>query len=213
MKWRKLILNASSWLLDTLIGLYVIILIAFLVLLFVGKLGGNGFFSLHLNEEFESLVDRPNIEPGPGMEGVFEVLEVEPIEHRVSLELNTIGQLGVVLPVLIYAGLYLYTIVLLSNIVRSVKANSFFIYKNVVRLRIIGIMVLLSQLVDWGSSYVKVWFFNRYLVSTDIVHVRSVFNLFPNIFSSPIIVGLLVLIIAEAFAHGLKLKEEQELTI
>ena len=103
---------------------------------------------------------------------------------------------------------------LLSGIDNSAKRNEFFSHLNVKRLRIIGILVVLSGLVDYLGSFFKQWVFENFLTSADLTSTSSfwVFML-PNIFTSTFITGLLVLVIAEAFAHGLKLKEEQDLTI
>ncbi|KYG78486.1 DUF2975 domain-containing protein [Roseivirga spongicola] len=213
MKWNRLVIKSSSWVLDTFIGISVIIFIVALIVLI--RSGFNdGQFSLRLNEDYKSWVVKPEVEPSPGFESAFEVVNVEPTEHIITFRLHDNRLYLTYIPFALYASICFYILVLLSGIVNSAKRNEFFSHLNVKRLRIIGILVVLSGLVDYLGSFFKQWVFENFLTSADLTSTSSfwVFRL-PNIFTSTFITGLLVLVIAEAFAHGLKLKEEQDLTI
>ena len=53
---------------------------------------------------------------------------------------------------------------------------------------------------------------NKYFESEYIEPVHIGITLLPNLLS-PFVMGVIVLIIAQAFDHGIKLQKEQELTI
>lgn len=213
MELKGTVIRTSSWILDVLIGLYAIGFVAMLVIFIVNDTGPSNFSLILPEKDYLSWVKQPEIEAGPGMQEVFEIMDVLPIGYRMGVEFKDNRLYALYIPAMLYVLMYFYILMLLGRLVRSVKKNNFFTYHNVKRLRIIGVTILASQVFNWFTAYVKGWFFDNYLVSTDITHTMSISLNLPDLFSSPIVIGLLILIISEAFAHGLKLKEEQELTI
>ncbi|MCO6359943.1 DUF2975 domain-containing protein [Roseivirga pacifica] len=97
-------------------------------------------------------------------------------------------------------------------VVRSVSREGFFAKRNVNRLRWVAVANFLLGLYKLLDELIGVHYLNNLVLSEDRRVSYNLFGDYPNLTSS-FFVGLLVLIIAEAFAHGLKLKEEQELTI
>lgn len=213
MELKGTVIRTSSWILDVLIGLYAIGFVAMLVIFIVNDTGPSDFSLILPEKDYLSWVKQPEIEAGPGMEGMFKITDVLPIGYRMGVEFKDNRFYAFYIPAVLYALMYFYVLVLLGRLIRTAKKNNFFNYQNVKRLRIIGVIILVSQMFNWLTAYVKGWFFDNYLVSTDITHTMSISLSLPDLFSSPIVIGLLILIISEAFAHGLKLKEEQELTI
>lgn len=212
MKWNRLIVNTSNWIVDLLVGFYAI---GFFVLLFVfvNDVGMLEDINIVLNDDYKYGMEAPIVKAGPGMESDFEVSEVKPIAHEVTIKLKNKSWFLAYLPLLLYAIIYFYVLILLSRLVRSAKKNDLFSTKNVVRLRIIGLLVIANQLVSWLGDQLVKWFYKNYLVSTDLTYVKSFWFGLPDVLSSSLFLGLLVIIIAEAFAYGLKLKQENELTI
>lgn len=213
MRYKGTVIRTSSWLLDVLIGLYAIGFLAMLVMLIVNGNAPNEFSLILPGKNYLSWIAQPEVVAGPGMEGVFGVTDVRPIGYRLGIEFKDNRFYILYIPTLIYALIYFYVMILLGRLVRSAKNDDFFNYKNVSRLRIIGLIILSTLVFNWLSTFIKGWFFDNYLVSTDITHTKSIAIALPNLFSSPIVIGLLILIISEAFAYGLKLKQEQDLTI
>ena len=108
---------------------------------------------------------------------------------------------------------YIYFLTALLRIIQSALVNDFFSRVNVVRMRSIGLMLisfgLIQIIYQWVSNSIFELFFEFDIPNSSGVRV----DLFPNILGNTIFVGLIVLVIAQAFDYGLKLKEEQELTI
>jgi hypothetical protein len=66
------------------------------------------------------------------------------------------------------------------------------------------------------SSIFKIWinWISRSYFDSDMMETATVkVNFTPDVFSNTLFIGLIALIVAQAFDYGLKLKEEQELTI
>lgn len=122
-------------------------------------------------------------------------------------------RVGFVISFIIVMAGYLYFLTALLRIVQSALGNNFFSGANVKRMRSIGVLLIglgLVQIVyKWVSTSVFDLFFEFDIPNSSGVRV----DLFPNILGNTIFVGLIVLVIAQAFDYGLKLKEEQELTI
>ncbi len=99
----------------------------------------------------------------------------------------------------------------LKNFVRSVKTDSPFIAQNVKRLRIIGVLLLLVEPIQWLLAKLM-WFFidQNFLLYPER---KSTISISTVIFSHWLLGGLLILLIAQIFNYGIKIKEEQDLTV
>ncbi len=112
-------------------------------------------------------------------------------------------------------GYYLVMLFVVRKIVLSAQYKTPFVDANVFRLRMLGIMLLLIEPLSWLGktimlrnlpAYVEVEFFKR---SYDQLSLGVPFQFF----STWIIAGVLVLILAEVFRSGITLRNENELTI
>lgn len=110
---------------------------------------------------------------------------------------------------------YLVMLFIVRKIVLSARYETPFVDANVSRLRMLGIMLLLIEPLTWLgktimlrnlSAFVEVEFFKK---SYDQLSLGVPFQFF----STWIITGVLVLILAEVFRSGIALKNESELTI
>lgn len=102
--------------------------------------------------------------------------------------------------------LYLYALWLLRAIVKS--ANNPFIFENVKRLRILGLILIVSSIFQKINGWYLSWSIrNEYQFSGVELEDSQDFNWIL------LLAGLFVMIIAQVFDHGLKLKAEQDLTI
>lgn len=103
-------------------------------------------------------------------------------------------------------GMFLYSLYLVREVIRSAKNP--FTLRNVKRLKIIGILLILGSFIEQVESLVAKWFVQR---NYEMVGLRfyseNDFNL------SLIIAGLFMIVIAQVFKYGIQMKEEQELTI
>jgi hypothetical protein len=112
-------------------------------------------------------------------------------------------------------GYYLVMLFVVRKIVLSTRYKTPFVDANVFRLRMLGIMLLLIEPLSWLGktimlrnlpAYVEVEFFKK---SYDQLSLGVPFQFF----STWIITGVLVLILAEVFRSGITLRNENELTI
>ncbi len=114
--------------------------------------------------------------------------------------------------------IYLFIILFIfRKFVHSLQQGSPFIFKNYKRLKTIGFMLLLITPVNWISRLIfEKWLFNNIKSPTALENLANRFNiqlLGDTYFLNWIMVGLLVLAIAEVFKFGLMMQEEQDLTI
>lgn len=101
---------------------------------------------------------------------------------------------------------------LLYKLVDSSREQDFFNTKNTRRIRLLGLGIILFALIEKCSRYLSEYYFDKYFELENVDVIGSSFSLSVGIFN-PIMLGVMILIIAQAFDYGLKLKEEQELTI
>lgn len=101
-----------------------------------------------------------------------------------------------------------WAIVIFVLFIVSINKSDIFNWKNVYRLRRLGILLIIS----FGCTL-----FKAFLTVYDVEKVFSLANyslsLTDMLSTTLLVVGLASLIIAEVFAIGLKMKEEQDLTI
>tara|TARA_R110001592_G_scaffold17204_3_gene72930 strand:+ start:1715 stop:2353 length:639 start_codon:yes stop_codon:yes gene_type:complete len=110
-------------------------------------------------------------------------------------------------------GFSIYFIHLLLQFVKSALGEDFFSLENVARVRMMGFILVglggVHLLMNLWISYIAGSYFELDMLGAKTVKV----SFSPDIFSSTVFVGLIVLVVAQAFDHGLKLKEDKELTI
>ena len=102
----------------------------------------------------------------------------------------------------------IWAVVLFIRLIAAINRSDIFNWKNVRRLRRLGILLVVSFGCSFSGAYLtlhsveKVFAVPGYSLSmTDMVQVTS------------LVLGLSALIVAEVFAIGLRMKEEQDLTI
>lgn len=93
----------------------------------------------------------------------------------------------------------------LRKIFRSLRAGEPFAYENFARLRKIGLFVLCFAVLDFGRSL-----FNRYLLSQHFSNYGKDYKAKLDLGIDIILIGLVILVFAEIFRHGYKLKTENE---
>ncbi|WP_323756763.1 DUF2975 domain-containing protein [Roseivirga sp.] len=113
----------------------------------------------------------------------------------------------------IVMGFSVYFIHLLLQFVKSALGENFFSLENVTRVRMMGFILVglgaVHLLMNLWISYIAGSYFELDKLGAKTIKV----SFSPDIFSSTVFVGLIVLVVAQAFDHGLKLKEDKELTI
>lgn len=125
-----------------------------------------------------------------------------PVEAGIAQKIVS-GILGVIFPVAV-----VWALVLFIRIVVAVNRSDIFNWRNVRRLRRLGILLVVTFVCALLPEYLS------------LCSLREVFSLkaydliLPDSVSvTTLLLGLIALIVAEVFAIGLKMKEEQELTI
>lgn len=114
--------------------------------------------------------------------------------------------------VVVMAAFSVYFIHLLLQFVKSAMTKSFFNFQNVVRIRSMGFILIGLGSVSFIMRMITHYFAQSYFEKeTALTGVTVSFD--PDVFTNGVFIGLIVLIVAQAFDHGLRLKEEQDLTI
>jgi len=111
--------------------------------------------------------------------------------------------------------IFIYFLLLrkLYGLLKSSAKGDFFNKENVKRLNWIGVLFIAWWVYGLINERLSKYVFETYLSSTRLTTSSSRFDLLPNFLENNLLIGLMILMIAQAFSYGLKLKEEQELTI
>ncbi len=109
---------------------------------------------------------------------------------------------------LTYMGLLIWALVLFIRLVTAINKSDIFNWKNVRRLRLLGFALLVSFLCDALRNYLTI---NGL---SDVVSLSGYAISYSQVVDTVnCLLGICALIVAEVFAIGLRMKEEQELTI
>lgn len=110
--------------------------------------------------------------------------------------------------VYLHLGFSLWAVVLFIRLIISINKSDIFNWRNVRRLRRLGMALVVSFCCTFASAYL------------DFVGIGAVFSLHGYelslselVSTTTLVLGLCSLIVGEVFAIGLKMKEEQDLTI
>lgn len=105
-------------------------------------------------------------------------------------------------------GMYIWAIVLFIRLIISINKSDIFKWKNVRRLRRLGIALIIGFSCSFLTAYIS-------FRSVDTIFSLRGYNLEVSeiVSSTMLVLGLSALIVGEVFAIGLKMKEEQDLTI
>jgi hypothetical protein len=103
---------------------------------------------------------------------------------------------------------YVLALVALIRFVARINRSEIFVWRNVKLLRRLGLYLCVSFLAFTGSAYL-----DCYAVSQSISIAGYTINWWVGLENTNLLLGLAALLIAEVFAIGLRLQEEQDLTI
>lgn len=101
-----------------------------------------------------------------------------------------------------------WSIVLFVRLVISINKSDIFNWKNVHRLRLLGAALIISFCTALLPAYLTF----RSVGNVFSVHGYEL-HLSDTVNTTTLVLGISTLIVAEVFAIGLKMKEEQDLTI
>jgi len=173
-----------------------------------GHIGNSGLVT------FPVKVELPQFDFGK-LRNAYSFIEKEPATIMIELskvKLNSLTDsfiLTSLLATIIGFGLGLYQIKLLRDLLADVIAKQIFTSQNIKRLRLIGIIELLSIPIGCGLylifDYIIV---NHSILDKSLSYVPDYWELFSSLPHA-----LEYLIFAGIFSFGLKLKQEQDLTI
>ena len=105
-------------------------------------------------------------------------------------------------------GMYTWAIVLFLRLIISINKSDIFNWKNVRRLRRMGIALI----VGFSCSFLSAYLSNRSVSEVFSLHGYDL-GISEVVGTTMLVLGLSSLIVGEVFAIGLKMKEEQDLTI
>ena len=101
-----------------------------------------------------------------------------------------------------------WALVLFIRLIVAINKSQIFLWRNIRRLRVLGFMLLASFACSWLAEYINLCNLREVLsipgYGLDLTDATNV---------GALLLGLCALIVAEVFAIGLRMKEEQDLTI
>ncbi|WP_420385374.1 DUF2975 domain-containing protein [Roseivirga sp.] len=210
MNWNKILYTICKWIVDISIGLAVI---AVLFMIYYIVTGADFTITLNLQEGAISFNQDPDVKVRPEYSNYFTAVTASPNGYAIQVTLGGwLMKLGYGLMIVAVA-IYVYLANIFGQLVRSAEAGEFFIRENVKRLRIIGIAFIIMSVSTGIIDWFKLGMMQKYFEVDHLINGASHFSLTPGWFGSMFLFGLFNLILAQAFSHGLGLKEEQELTI
>lgn len=211
MRWNRMITSVCIFLLQ-LSRLLIVFLGA---LMLMGTLFNklDAPLGFHLGEDFR-FEEQAIFYPKVTYQGVeYSKVSLRANRYYIDLEEIPVSKYWTIIPLLLLVvGLYFF-LDLLIRLLKSIEEREFFSWENVKRLRMIGFLVIGLSIGKWLFSVLKKYFLSTTLDIEGLSAVRWHFSLNIGFFDSLLFLGLMILLVANAFEHGLRLKEEQELTI
>ena len=176
----------------------IIFIYVLYLLIFTGKLNHNIPINIPPDDfEFSITPNKPE----------YQFIAISNIKGQLVFKTDITPLWFIVALVLVSVTFFLILAIIynLRKIFRSLRAGEPFAYENFARLRRIGYFVLSFAVLDLGRSL-----FNRYLLGQHFWdHGKSYSGRF-SLGIDVILVGLVILVFAEIFRHGYKLKTENE---
>jgi hypothetical protein len=126
----------------------------------------------------------------------------------VDTESTTLEQTAFTLLNFLHIVICVWSIVLFVRLVISINKSDIFNWKNVHRLRLLGAALIISFCTALLPAYLTF----RSVGNVFSVHGYEL-HLSDTVNTTTLVLGISTLIVAEVFAIGLKMKEEQDLTI
>lgn len=209
MNWNKLLFKTSRIALEFTLGIIVLGFLAFsYVFWFQQKLPA---LFISLDSRYHLELDEPILELSTDGQVLFNEVWAQANTFTVTLHRHSDALYAYFLSLIPFVS-YFFLSLLLLKLVKSAQKGLFFQKENVFRLRVIGYLLLAWEVMNFAQKKYGDFIFDKYLES-DVLY-RSGLNIsLPDVLNNSAFAGVLVLILAQAFEHGLKLKEEQELTI
>lgn len=105
-------------------------------------------------------------------------------------------------------GCLLWVLTQLRQLFRSLSRNLLFVPENVRRIRWVGIAIVFGELARSGLVYFCSYYTSLYYTANGLRFVPSI-----DLSVTTVVSGFAILVIAEVFREGTRLREEQSLTI
>lgn len=177
----------------------------------------NGFqapLSFNLNDDYRVKNSSEHVEK---VSVLFEGQEysnimVSPKSYNLDLSELPIPEVLTIVPVIIGLAVLYYLLGVLIKVLKSIEEREFFSLANVKRIRTMGFIVLGFSILKWLYGIMRDWFIFDYLEVEGITDVSRM-TLSLDFFGSTFFVGLMILLVSNAFEHGVRIQEEQDLTI
>lgn len=104
-------------------------------------------------------------------------------------------------------GFTLYGLSQLKDVLRNLLREKPFAGENHSKLQIIAVIIMLISPLLYGYRWLSYWYFESF------IDVRSLKAAYPDFDFSYLIMGLIVLVVAEIFRQATEINEEQKLTV
>lgn len=138
--------------------------------------------------------------------GEYQLLATEyDLEFPASMETKVASAIAALLAIIYF----FWVFQLIINLVKSVQSGQSFSRENITRLKRIALLVIIGPILLWILQYG----YMAYFISLHELPEQLGLQFHMQLNFGVLIMGLLLYAIAIAFGEGLKMREEQELTI
>ena len=104
--------------------------------------------------------------------------------------------------------IFIFVFIILYSLYKSIKNGKVFQKKNILWLRIVGLLLIVMTLCEDFARYFEYQYVQQFLANTSVVIDDKFYLHFTRI-----LLGLLILFVSELFKIGYDIQEEQDLTI
>lgn len=207
MSWNKILITAAQYILE--VSRFLAILV-FPVLVYILLFQGGNDIPLRVDGSFGIQMDDV-FEVKPEVAEMIEVADLRATSFNANLGFDKQFKAVFIATLLVALLGYIALLHLLLKLVLSAKNRTFFESKNVLRIRIIGFGFIAYALYKYLFERYSDNVFQKYFAPLSFNDDPG-FSM-PNLFQGSLFLGIMLLIMAQAFDYGLKLQKEQELTI
>lgn len=213
MRWNRLITTGCIFLLE-MSKIFVAVISGFMVIIIlIGRVESPVVVSLGEDYRLETMNNLETSISGFYKGNEFKEISVTPLTYSFTLPQEEMPFYLAMLPS-IFVGLAVFLFIhLLVKLLKSIEERDFFSNANVKRLRYMSLILMVGEVASWMYRRLLSIFINNSFEIEGMFKVGRGFSFSLDSIFSYFFLGLMILLIANAFEHGLKLKEEQELTI
>lgn len=211
MRWNRMITSVCVFLLQLIRVLIGVVAVLVLGAFILGKLEAP--LSVNLDDNYRLSEPMEQFAEVTYKGERYTEISIRATSYSLELESLPIPDYYLIISMIILLGTFYYLVHVLIKLLKSIEEREFFSLLNVKRIRIIGVMIIGYSVLSSIYGYLVKYLLIDYLDIKGVFHISGRFSTQSSFFNTYLFLGLMILLVANAFEHGMRLKEEQELTI